>query len=110
MGHPEAKVMYTAGGAAVNRTLGQLKAELFGIPVKILKEHDTSALGACMVAELGVGWHKDAEEAMSFGIKVEETLYPTGRYQETLQKRFAVYKELYPALKEHFKQLGGIIS
>ena len=110
MGQPEAKVMYTAGGAAVNRTLGQLKAELFGIPVKILKEHDTSALGACMVAELGVGWHKDAKEAMNFGVKIEETLYPTGKYQETLKQRFAVYKELYPALKKHFKQIGGIIS
>lgn len=110
MGQPEAKVMYTAGGAAVNRTLGQLKAELFGIPVKILKEHDTSALGACMVAELGIGWHKDLKEAMNFGVKVEETLYPTGKYQETLKQRFVVYKELYPALKEHFKQLGGIIS
>lgn len=110
MGQPEAKVMYTAGGAAVNRTLGQLKAELFGIPVKILKEHDTSALGACMVAELGVGRYQDARETMSFGVQVEETLYPTGRYQETLKQRFAVYKELYPALKEHFKQLGGIIS
>ena len=110
MGQPEAKVMYTAGGAAVNRTLGQLKAELFGIPVKILKEHDTSALGACMVAELGVGRYQDAREAMSLGVQVEETLYPTGKYQETLKQRFAVYKELYPALKEHFKQLGGIIS
>lgn len=110
MGQPEAKVMYIAGGAAVNRTLGQLKAELFGIPVKILKEHDTSALGACMVAELGVGRYQDAREAMSFGVQVEETLYPTGKYQETLKQRFAVYKELYPALKEHFKQLGGIIA
>lgn len=110
MGQPGAKVMYTAGGAAVNRTLGQLKAELFGIPVKILKEHDTSALGACMVAELGVGRYQDAREAMSLGVQVEETLYPTGKYQETLKQRFAVYKELYPALKEHFKQLGGIIA
>ncbi len=110
MGRPEAKAMCAAGGAAVNRTLGRLKAELFGIPVKILKEHDTSALGACMVAELGVKWHQNVEEAMAFCVEVEETLYPTGRYQETLKQRFVVYKELYPVLKEHFKQLGGIIS
>lgn len=110
MGRPEATVMYTAGGAAINRTLGKLKAELFGIPVKILKEHDTSALGACMVAELGAGRYQDVKEAMNFGVKTEETLYPTGMYQETLKQRFAVYKELYPALKEHFKKLGGIIS
>lgn len=110
MGSPEAKAMCTAGGAAVNRTLGQIKAELFSIPVKILKEHDTSALGACMVAELGVKWHQNVEEAMASCVEVEETLYPTGKYQEILKRRYSVYKELYPALKDNFKQLGGIIS
>lgn len=109
MGQPKANAMCTAGGAAVNRTLGQLKAELFGIPVKILKEHDTSALGACMVAELGVKRYQSVEEAMASSVTVEETLYPTGEYQEILKQRFAVYKELYPALKDNFKQLGGII-
>ena len=110
MGQPKANAMCTAGGAAVNRTLGQLKAELFGIPVKIMKEHDTSALGACMVAELGIRRYQNVEVAMASSVEVEETLYPTGMYQEILKQRFAVYRELYPALKEHFKQLGGIIS
>ena len=110
MGKPEAKEMRIAGGAAVNRTLGQIKAELFSIPVKILKEHDTSALGACMVAELGMKWYQNEEEAMTSSVKVEETIYPTGKYQDILKQRFAVYKELYPALKDNFKQLGGIIS
>lgn len=109
MGRPKANVMCTAGGAAVNRTLGRLKAELFGIPVKILKENDTSALGACMVAELGVRRYQNVEEAMASSVMVEETLYPTGAYQEILEQRFAVYRELYPALKENFKRLGGII-
>ena len=63
-----------------------------------------------MVAELGVGRYEDVKEAMNFGVKIEETLYPTNMYSEILQQRFAVYKELYPALKEHFKQLGGIVS
>lgn len=110
MGKPEAKEMRIAGGAAVNRTLGRLKAELFGIPVKVLKEHDTSALGACMVAELGMKWYQNEEEAMTSSVEVEETIYPTGKYQDILKQRFAVYKELYPALKDNFKQFGGSIS
>ena len=110
MEKPPTRVMYTAGGAAVNRTLGMLKAELFGVPVKILKEHDTSALGACMVAELGMKWHPNMEAAMASCVEVEETLYPTGKYQEILQQRYLFYKELYPALQDNFKRLGGNIS
>lgn len=102
MGKPQANVLYVAGGAAVNRTLCRLKAELFGIPVKILKEHDTSALGACMVAEAGIG--------RRFEVEAEDTICPTGEYDKILKQRFAVYKELYPALKENFKQLGGSLT
>lgn len=101
MGKPQASTMYVAGGAAVNRTLCRLKAELFGIPVKILKEHDTSALGACMVAELGI--------QRQFDVEVEDMIEPTGEYDEIFKQRFMIYKELYPALKDHFKQLGGSI-
>ena len=63
-----------------------------------------------MVAELGMKWYQNEEEAMTSSVKVEETIYPTGKYQDILKQRFAVYKELYPALKDNFKQLGGIIS
>lgn len=110
IGKPEAITLCTAGGAAGNRTLGQLKAELFGVPVKILKEHDTSALGACMVAELGRRRYPSVQEAMEDCVGVEETLYPTGAYREILMQRFAIYKELYPALKDNMKRLGGIKS
>ena len=110
LGKPEATSLCSAGGASRNRALGQLKAELFGIPVKILKEHDTSALGTCMVAELGMKKYSSVQEAMETCVTVEETFYPTGAYRETLMQRFALYKELYPALKENMKRLGGMKS
>jgi len=99
MGEPNASEIRVAGGAAGNRTLNQLKAELLQMPVRILKESDTSALGACMVAMSGENWHQDVEYC--------ETIYPTGRCVEILKQRFEIYKELYPALEKQFKQLGG---
>lgn len=110
MGRRGASCLCSAGGASGNRTLGQLKAELFDIPVKIVKEHDTSALGACMVAELGTKKYLSVQEAMKDYVRVKETFYPTGVYKEKLKQRFAVYKELYPALKENMKRLGGLES
>ena len=110
MGKKRASSLCSAGGASGNRTLGQMKAELFGIPVKIVKEHDTSALGACMVAELGTKKYQSVQEAMEDYVTIKETFYPTGAYEEQLKQRFAIYKELYPALKENMKRLGGIKS
>ena len=110
MGKPDVKMMCVAGGAAKNHTLCNLKAEIFNVPVKILKEHDTSALGACMIAELGVGRYQNIPDAMEANVKVEETIVPTGKHREILKERFELYKELYPILKEKYKKLGDIMS
>ena len=63
-----------------------------------------------MVAELGMKKYSSVQEAMETCVTVEETFYPTGAYRETLMQRFALYKELYPALKENMKRLGGMKS
>lgn len=100
MGMPRAELMRTSGGAAVNRTLNEMKAELFGVPVAVPEETDTSALGACMTAVLGLGWFADIEEAAEKVCAGKEMIKPCGRYRERLKQRFAVYKDLYPATKK----------
>ena len=98
MGSPEISFLKLAGGAAVNSKLNYLKAEMFGVRVGILKEKDTSAMGAAMVAASGLGWNADFCE-------IAEYVEPTGEYREWLFKRFEIYKALYPAVKEQFIKL-----
>lgn len=105
MGKPKAARMKAAGGAAVNPLLNMLKAELFGIPVEVLEEKDSSALGAAMVASVGNGWFENYEEAIKEMCRIQTVTEPTGKYREWLLKRFSVYKELYPAVKEQYKTM-----
>lgn len=99
MGSPEMTFLKLAGGAAVNPELNFLKAEMFGVCAGILEEKDTSALGAAMIAAMGLGW--DLE-----GIcKIAEYVEPTGEYRDWLLKRFEIYKALYPAVKDQFLKL-----
>lgn len=105
MGKPEVKRLKVTGGAAQNPLLNFLKAELFGVPVEILEEMDSSALGAAMVAAIGLGWFEDYESAAKQVCKIKERVEP-GRYDtKWLKKRFSVYKELYPALKEQYANM-----
>ena len=105
MGKPKADSMKISGGAAVFPLLNQLKAEMFGIPAQILEENDTSALGAAMVAAVGIGWYEDFGDAIKDSCNIKETVYPTGTYQEWLYKRYDIYKELYPAVKSQYERL-----
>ncbi len=105
MGMPKAHSIKISGGAAVFPILNQLKAEMFGIPAEILEENDTSALGAALVAAVGCGWYQDMKEAIADTCKIKETVYPTGTMKKWLEKRFAIYKELYPAVKSQYERL-----
>lgn len=105
MGKPHAESMVVTGGAAVNDSLNQLKAELFGIPVKLPEEMDTSAMGAVLIAAVGAGWYADMETAAAHCVKIKKTIVPTGKFTAWLQKRYAIYKELYPAVKNQFQKL-----
>ncbi len=99
MGSPEVTFLKLAGGAAVNPELNFLKAELFGVRAGILEEKDTSALGAAMIAAMGLGWNLEGT------CKITEYVEPTGEYRDWLLKRFEIYKALYPAVKEQFVKL-----
>ena len=105
MGCPDVKCMKISGGAAVFRILNQLKAEMFGIPAQTLEENETSALGACIVAALGAGWYPSLDEAARDLCKIKEIIYPSGKYKAWMEKRYAIYKELYPAVKSQYKKL-----
>ena len=96
MGSPEVTFLKLAGGAAVNPVLNFLKAEMFGVRAGILEEKDTSALGAAMIAAMGLGWNLEGT------CKIAEYVEPTGEYREWLLKRFEIYKALYPAVKDQF--------
>ena len=105
MGSPSGRTLTVAGGAAINDCSNRLKAELFGLPVKTLQEQDTSALGAALIATVGAGWYADLSAATRDCVKVKATCSPTGTHRAWLMKRYSLYKELYPAVKNQYKTL-----
>ena len=108
MGKPKTTIMKISGGAAVNPVLNQLKAEMFQIPVAVLEENDTSALGAVMVAAVGAGWYESIEDAILNICHIKEQTEPVGKYNTWLEERYSIYKKLYPAVKEQYKELRRI--
>ena len=108
LGFPAAEKLIVSGGAAKNPVLNALKAEMFGIPVTILEESDTSALGAAMIAAVGAGAYPDIKAAAVDYCKVKQFINPTGIWKPLLSKRFEIYRELYPQLKLTCKRLKEV--
>lgn len=108
LGMPDAKCMIVSGGAAGNPYLNQLKADVFGREVVTLKEKDTSALGAVMAAAIGEGIFRDYGEAARKCCETDACYLPDIGLREILMKRYGIYKQLYPALKNQSKEFRSL--
>ena len=104
LGVADIKRMIVSGGASKNSYLNQLKADVFGKEVVTLKENDTSALGAVMTAAVGMGICSDFNQASREYCQNNESYQPDRSVHETLMKRYHIYKQLFPALKEQSKE------
>ena len=70
----------------------------------ILDMNDMAPIGAALLAGVGCGVFKDVYEASD---KVEKKIYKTVKssreHDEVYNKRFQVYTQLYPQIKELYK-------
>jgi xylulokinase len=96
------------GGAAKDPLLGQIKATLFDRPFVTPEESDTSALGAAMVAGLGIGEFGDMAEATAACVRKKAVHAPVPALREKLLRRFEIYENLYTALKPQFEKFKEI--
>lgn len=99
------KEIRVAGGAAYDDGLNRMKASLFGIPFAVMKERDSAALGAAIIAGFGIGWFDTIKNAIDSWVSVDHIVEPDTGLNGILRSRFEVYKGLYPALKESFQLL-----
>lgn len=92
------------GGAADNLLMNQLKATLFNCEVVTVREKDTSALGACILAMVGNKLFSSLWEAVKYCVEYGNHTAPCPEYRQLLLDRFSVYQQLYPSLKTAFEQ------
>ena len=96
------------GGAAKDPLLCSIKATLFDRRFVTLEESDTSALGAAMLAGCGIGVFADLAAATEACVRRKTVHEPLTAWRDKLLARFAIYEQLYTALKPQFEQLKEI--
>lgn len=98
------KEFASIGGGAKSETWAQIKADITGKDIKILDMNDMAPIGAALLAGVGAGVFQDIYEAAD---KVEKKVYKVIKskndYEDIYDKRYKVYTELYPQIKELYK-------
>jgi len=88
------------GGGARSRMWLQLKADITGKEVVSLTVSECGCLGAVILAGVGIGEYSSVDEAVELLVSEKELFQPDPDMHEQYLERFAVYSEIYPALKE----------
>jgi xylulokinase len=105
----ERKVIKASGGGARSVLWRQLQADIFGCEVATTEgAAEGAAFGAALVAGLGIGVWADAASAAASCRSITRQL-PDPATAEVYARAHRIYRNLYPALKQTFDDLGAPI-
>jgi xylulokinase len=98
--------LHAVGGGSRNRWWGQLKADVLGIPVQVPEVSEVTALGAALLAGMGVGIYPDAAEAAAHAQRPAVTFTPDPERHAAYDTAYHdIFLKLYPMLRS--LPLGG---
>lgn len=90
------------GGAANSRVWTQIKSDVTGKVIKIPTSDTATALGAALLAGVGIGMYKDFRQAVDSTIKITRIHEPDMKAHAVYEKYFEIYLEIYEKLKDTF--------
>jgi xylulokinase len=98
------------GGGARSPVWRQMLADIFNLPLKTITSSEGPALGAAIMAGVGVGIYENIEKACEDIIKTEETTEPAQKNVEKYQNFYKTYGRLYKSLKKDFSDIDKSVA
>ena len=106
---PLPKLIRMAGGAARSKTWMQLFADILGVKVEVPEAEELGALGAAMLAGVGVGIYKDVNESVNACTKISASYEPNAEKHAFYEKKYAIYKAILDALDPLWEKIDSLV-
>ncbi len=100
------KQVRASGGGARSEFWRQLQADMYNAPVVTVNASEGAALGAAVLAGVGVGAWRDVAAATHAVISVESVCRPNRKAAILYQQQLTKYASLYNALRDSFAKLA----
>jgi xylulokinase len=104
---PDPLVELRASGGGTNSALWrQVIADVLDVPLSLTRTAEGVASGAAMLAAVAAGWYPSVADASAAMVEVTDTTRP--EQPDAYTAAYAVYRSLYPKLKETFAGLADV--
>lgn len=87
------------GGGGASPEALQLKSDILGIPVWMLKNRQVGTMGMAMLCTVAMNRAKDFKEAAKFLVKRKSMIEPNERNKQKYDDKYGKYLKLYEAYK-----------
>ena len=99
-GQKEINQVRVSGGGARSLLWRQILADVFGAELVTVNTTEGAAYGAALLAGVGAGLWPDVDSACQATVRLTGSTVPQPAEQAAYEKYYALYRQLYPALKE----------
>ncbi len=96
------KQLIIMGGAAKSVVWSEMIADVTGIPIIRLNQADICAVGAGMIAALGIGWYDSYESAAEAMTKVDHLYHPNKDTQDYYGQKYAQYRRMWDFMQKYY--------
>jgi len=100
--------MLLTGGGAKSSFWRQILSDVFNCPVQTIKSAEGPALGVAILAGVGAGLYPSVEEACERLVQPASVFSPDPVNAALYDKYHRLFRKLYPALKDSYKELAGL--
>lgn len=104
----QSDVILACGGGGSSAFWRQMMADILGCPVATTISKEGPALGVAILAGVGAGLYPSVPEACRKIVGVNASQAPVAEHVAEYDKFYEIYRGLYPALKDSWKELAEL--
>jgi xylulokinase len=94
-----AETIRLGGGGARSKLWRQIQADIYGQPVETVEAEEGAAYGAAILAGVGSKVWPSVDAACDAVVRVAGNVSPNSVDSLVMEKAYAVYRRIYPAMK-----------
>ncbi len=94
------------GGGAKSKAWRKIVANVLNVELQTLKTEQGPAYGAAILAMVGCNEYVDIQSAIKTLVKTEGKIQPDKENAESYDKKYLIFKQLYPLLKNTFSEMA----
>ena len=100
--------MLVCGGGGRSALWRQILCDVYGIPLSVPQAQEGPAMGAAILAAVGAGLYPDVPAACHALLHSTPSETPDAEKVRVYEQMYAVYRGLYPALRDSFRALSDV--